>query len=152
MKKYLTALVICVLVGTLFGKIMFDQYQKEDTKQASTTPVENVYFFQIGVYSKLDNLKSARELYPNSVYMKKDDRYYLFVGMTKDEQNKQKLKDYFDSLSYDIYIKQMDLDNAGFLETLTEYDKLLKDANTVDEIANINKTILAKYEELVNNG
>ena len=46
----------------------------------------------------------------------------------------------------------MNLDHSGFLENLSQYDLLLKEAKTNQEIREINKSILAKYEELVING
>lgn len=135
------------------GKIMFDQYDNKDTKKVSTTNVsEDVYFFQAGVYSNLENMKNATSSYHSYSYLKKDDKYYVFLGITKNEENKEKLKKYFEELSLDVYIKQITMDNAGFLENLDQYDILLKTAKTKEEIQAVNDSILAKYEELVNNG
>ena len=46
----------------------------------------------------------------------------------------------------------MELNQASFLETLDQYDLLLKETKTNQEIKEVNKSILAKYEELVVNG
>lgn len=135
------------------GKIMFDQYDNKDTKKVSTTNVsENVYFFQAGVYSNLENMKNATSSYHSYSYLKENDKYYVFLGITKNEENKEKLKKYFEELALDVYIKQITMDNAGFLENLDQYDILLKTAKTKEEIQAVNDSILAKYEELVNNG
>ena len=152
MKKHLIPLIICVLTGLTLGKIMFNQYQIDTSSKVSASPSAKVYFFQVGVYSKLENLKSAQANYTNSIYIKQDDKYYLFVGMTKDEENVSKLKNYFDELTYDIYVKEIEVSNSGFLENLSQYDMMLKNAKTIDEIKNINDAIIAKYEELVING
>lgn len=153
MKKNIISIVVCVLVGSFMGKIMFDQYDNKDTKKVSTTNVsEDVYFFQAGVYSNLENMKNATSSYHSYSYLKKDDKYYVFLGITKNEENKEKLKKYFEELSLDVYIKQITMDNAGFLENLDQYDILLKTAKTKEEIQAVNDSILAKYEELVNNG
>ena len=152
MKKYFLTLVMCVLTGLILGKIMFNQYEIDNTKKVSSNSIEKVYFFQVGVYAKFENLKHAKENYTNSIYIKQDDKYYLFVGMTKDIENKEKLKKYFDELTYDTYVKEIEVSNQGFLENLAQYDMMLKSANTIDEIKNINDTILAKYEELTVNG
>lgn len=151
MKKNLIWIVSCIVVGLIMGKIMFDQYD-DNTKQTSAVLSEKVYLFQAGVYSNFENMKSAGAKYDNYIYMEKDSKYYLFIGITKSEENKEKLKQYFDSLSYETYIKEMNLDHSGFLENLSQYDLLLKEAKTNQEIREINKSILAKYEELVING
>ena len=99
MKKNLIWIVSCIVVGLIMGKIMFDQYD-DNTKQTSAVLSEQVYLFQAGVYSNFENMKSAGAKYDNYIYMEKDSKYYLFIGITKSEENKEKLKQYFDSLSY----------------------------------------------------
>lgn len=149
MKKNIIWIIGCIVIGLIMGKIMFDQYDKNETKKVSSTVTEaKVYLFQIGVYSNLENMKSATSKYDSYIYIEQDSKYYVFVGLTKSEENKNKLKEYFESLSYDIYIKEMNLSNESFLEVLDQYDMLLKEAKTNQEIKEINKSILAKYEEM----
>ena len=153
MKKYLISIISCVLVGLLMGKIIFEQYKSNDTLVVSTTSIsEEVYFFQTGVYSSLDNMKKAMSNINSYAYILEDNKYYVFLAITKNEENKEKLKNYFNSLSYNIYIKKITIDNEAFLNTLNEYDKLLKDASSNSDIKKINDAVLEKYEELVNNG
>lgn len=153
MKKYLISIISCVLVGLLMGKIIFEQYKSNDTLAVSTTSIsEEVYFFQTGVYSSLDNMKKAMSNINSYAYILEDNKYYVFLAITKNEENKEKLKNYFNSLSYNIYIKKITIDNEAFLNTLNEYDKLLKDASSNSDIKKINDAVLEKYEELVNNG
>ncbi len=153
MKKYLISIISCVLVGLLMGKIIFEQYKSNDTLTVSTTSIsEEVYFFQTGVYSSLDNMKKAMSNINSYAYILEDNKYYVFLAITKNEENKEKLKNYFNSLSYNIYIKKITIDNEAFLNTLNEYDKLLKDASSNSDIKKINDAVLEKYEELVNNG
>lgn len=149
MKKNIIWIITCIIIGLIMGKIMFDQYDKKDTTKVSSNQVEEkVYFFQIGAYSNLENMKNASSKYENYIYIEKDNKYYAFIGITKSEENKEKLKNYFESLSYDIYIKEINLTNASFLEILDQYDLLLKEAKTNQEIKEVNKSILAKYEEM----
>lgn len=153
MKKYLISIISCVLVGLLMGRIIFEQYKSNDTLTVSTTSIsEEVYFFQTGVYSSLDNMKKAMSNINSYAYILEDNKYYVFLAITKNEENKEKLKNYFNSLSYNIYIKKITIDNEAFLNTLNEYDKLLKDASSNSDIKKINDAVLEKYEELVNNG
>ena len=64
----------------------------------------------------------------------------------------EKLKGYFKNLGYDIYVKKINIDNKGFIENLEQYDILLKEATTNDEINAVNKSVLATYEEMMNSG
>ena len=152
MKKNIIWIGSCIIVGLLMGQIMFDQYDQVQSKKVSANVNEKVYFFQVGVYSSLENMKNASLKYDSYIYIEQDSKFYVFVGLTKNEENKDKLKSYFESLGYDIYIKEMELNQASFLETLDQYDLLLKETKTNQEIKEVNKSILAKYEELVVNG
>lgn len=150
MKKNIIWVVGCTVIGLIMGKIMFNQYDQGDDQKVSATVTEaKVYFFQVGVYSNLENMKNASSKYDSYIYMEQDSKYYVFVGLTKSEENKEKLKTYFEQLYTDIYIKEITLNNSGFLDTLDQYDLLLKEAKTNQEIKEITKSILAKYEEMV---
>jgi galactitol-specific phosphotransferase system IIB component len=149
MKKSLISIISCVLIGLILGKIMFDQYDK--TELASTITQEKAYFFQVGVYSNLENMENATKTMDNYAYINQDDKYYVFLAITKNEQNKEKLKNYFQDLSIDIYIKEIVLDDIALSQNIDQYDILLNQAKTNDEIKSINKSVLATYEELKKN-
>ena len=151
MKKYIVPFIICVSIGLIMGKIMFEQYDKTETVSATVNSYP-VYFFQAGVYEQEQNMKNASSRYESYISIKKDDKYYVFLAMTKNEENMEKLKGYFKNLGYDIYVKKINIDNKGFIENLEQYDILLKEATTNDEINAVNKSVLATYEEMMNSG
>ena len=93
----------------------------------------------------LNNLKNV-----NYVYQLIDNKYYVYVGMTRNKDNIEKLKKYFKSLSYDIYVKEITV-NGEFAENLSQYDLLLDEATTNESISTILKTTLAKFEEFNEN-
>ncbi len=134
------------------GTYMFSQYDKKKIEKVSTGAKyinQTIYAFQYGVYSNkenmLNNLKNV-----NYVYQLIDNKYYVYVGMTKNKDNIEKLKNYFKSLSYDIYVKEITV-NGEFAENLSQYDLLLDEATTNESISTILKTTLAKFEEFNEN-
>ncbi len=134
------------------GTYMFSQYDKKKIEKVSTGTKyinQTVYAFQYGVYSNkenmLNNLKNV-----NYVYQLIDNKYYVYVGMTRNKDNIEKLKKYFKSLSYDIYVKEITV-NGEFAENLSQYDLLLDEATTNESISTILKTTLAKFEEFNEN-
>ena len=149
MKKYIAPIILCVLIGLSMGKIMFEQYNK--SIPVSTPPIETIYFLQAGVYEIEENMKKACSKYDSYISVYKDNKYYVYLAMTKNTENLEKLKGYFKNLGYDIYVKEITINNSGFIENLNQYDLLLKQANTNDQINAINKSILATYEEMMNN-
>lgn len=131
---------------------MFSQYDKENIENVSLTSNymdQKIYVFQYGVYSNknnmINNLKNI-----NYTYQLIDNKYYVYVGMTKNKENIEKLKKYFKSLSYNIYLKEIEVDGE-FVETLEQYDLLLDEAITNESISTILSTTLAKFEEFNEN-
>lgn len=137
------------------GHIMFNQYDKDEKKEAKEVSAiqksANLYFVQVGVYSKIENMKSAMENIESYIYTEQDGKYYVYIGITGNEENLQKLKGYFEKQSYNIYIKEIMIENSAFLEVLSQYEQLLKEATDDESIKSIIKGVLAKYEELVIN-
>lgn len=144
MKKYLIPLILCIITGVIMAKIMFNQY--DNTKTVSATPDELAYFFQVGVFSNIDNMKKETSRYDSYIYILEDGKYYVYIGIT--QKNKDKLKQYFDTLEYETYIKEIDI-NSDFASRLKEYDAKLAESED-SEIKNINNEILKTYEEVNN--
>lgn len=151
MRKYLIPILLCLLVGVLMGKMLLDQYKVEEVDKVSSQNIEEkVYFFQAGVYSNIENAKNASSVLDSYIIVEQESKFYVYVGITKDEENKEKLKNFFEEEQYDTYLKEIILTNYGFLENLNQYDVLLKEATTKNEIKAVNKTVLATYEEMMN--
>ena len=108
------------------GYVMFNGYKVEETKPVSiSSKIDKLYFIQIGVYSNLEEMKQKLSNLENYTYTKEKELYHVYVGITKKEENKKKLEEYFDNL--------------------------LKETNDEKAIETICNQILNKYEELVVN-
>lgn len=134
------------------GYIMFNEYNKEEVKPVSiSSKIEKIYFIQVGVYSNLEKMKQSLTNLEYYIYNKENNLYYVYVGITKTTENVDKLKEYFNELGYDIYVKELDVNNKKFNEVLNQYDALLKETTDDKAISTICNQVLSKYEELVIN-
>ena len=86
----------------------------------------------------------------NFVYNVIDDKYYVYIGITKEHDNLIKLNNYYSSLGYQTITEEFLITNKEFLDELVNFDSIL--ANTNDEvvISSISSLILEKYEEITN--
>ena len=134
------------------GYIMFNEYNKEEVKPVSiSSKIEKIYFIQVGVYSNLEKMKQSLTNLEYYIYNKENNLYYVYVGITKTTENVDKLKEYFNKLGYDIYVKELDVNNKKFNEVLNQYVALLKETTDDKAISTICNQVLSKYEELVIN-
>lgn len=144
--KFLIPIALSIVIGLFFGKIFFDNYD------ASTVTVfnekEKVYMLQIGVYSSLEQMKSSFKDYKKLLFIKGDDGYHLYVGITKNKENASRIKEFYKKNGYSIYIRENIIDNKSFLSVLGEYDKILEIASD-DDLMEIEKIVISNYKEMI---
>lgn len=152
-KKLIAPVVSALAVGTILGVFLFGHYDKKELKTVGNTGIaKEVYFLQIGVYSSKENMESNVSKIPYYIYQVEDGKYYVYVGMSLKEENAQKLKDFFISIGYNIYVKKFGIANQAFLTVLDQYDTMLEQAPDTSSYSAICGQVLAKYEELINHG
>lgn len=151
MKKYLFTFVSALIIGFFLCNFFLKQYNGFDGIKVSGTG-EKLYFIQYGVFSSLESLEENTISLQNYVYNEQDNLYYVYVGITRLEENAQKIVSHYKKLGYDAVIKEFEITNKSFFNMLVTYDEVLK--NTTDEtaISSIINQVLAKYEEVVISG
>ena len=151
MKKYLLTFLIALIIGFFLSNFFLKQYNNFDGIKVSGTG-EPLYFVQYGVFSSLESLEENTIALQNYVYNKQDNLYYVYVGITKLEENAEKIVKYYKNLGYDAVIKKFEITNKEFLKLLINYDEVLKNTDDETAIASIISQVLIKYEEVVISG
>ncbi len=147
MKNYLFPILTGIIISLIFGKYLMDEYGKGTTLAIQQT--EKLYFVQQGVYSSLTSLEentTSLEFYSYTIL---DDKYYCFVGITKNKANLEKITKYYKDKGIEVYAKETSVGNKTFLNVLEQYDNLLSQTDETEMIKTIEKQVLAKYEELI---
>ena len=106
-----------------------------------------IYLLQLGVYNSLDTMNSDTKDINNKLVIKDKKNYYVYVGISKDKNNLKKISKIYNRLGYNLYLKEEYINNDFFLTNIEQFDILLKNAKTEDEINSINSVILSSYEE-----
>lgn len=145
--KFIFPLIIAILIGYGFGKLVFNNYSKNINDVFSES--SKVYFLQQGVYSSIKTMENNTTQVANYIYEKDGNYYKTYVAITKNADNINKLKETFNNLGNDIYVKEMIITNKTFLDLLKQYDDLISLSNDNSNILSITKQVLTKYKELV---
>ena len=144
MKKILTTGFIFILLGYYLGTFVFDDIDLKKYKDE-----ERYYFLQEGVYSNRDNLNNNLSNLTNKIVDYNNDKYYVYVGITKDLEVAEKIIRIYNKEGYNIYIKEKGLSNEEFSTNVNQFDLLIKDNDDSSQILTIEEVVLANYEEII---
>ena len=144
-KKFLVWIVIAVLSGLTLGNIFYKQYEKEQ----NLDNVYNTYLLQLGVYNSKKEMEEHLNDLEDYMVIEKNDKFYVYLGISTKKTNAQKVQDAFLEKNIKVSIKKTAIDNVEFISNLEQFDVLLDNASTNDDIMSINEVILSSYEEMV---
>lgn len=149
MKKYLKTFILASIIGFFLGFMCIRQYKDKSTIKVSST-VNTLYFIQYGVFSSKENMEENTINLQNYIYNINEELYYVYVGITKNRDNAEKISMYFNDLGYSTIIKEYDVNNKEFIKEIIKLDDIL--INTEDNIVigSIANQSLEKYESIVN--
>lgn len=142
--KFLIPLSLAILLGFFASKVIYGQYTTNNSKSNY-----NSYFLQQGVYTTLNSLKSSTKSLEYYITQKINDKYYVYVGITSNIDNANKLKEIYKEKKIPIYVRKVNVDNLEFYSNLEQYDILLSSVSKPEDMLSITKVILSSYEETV---
>ena len=151
MKKYILSFLIALTIGFFLCKFFLNQYNNYTNVTVSNMG-DTLYFIQYGVYSNYDSMEENTINLQNYVYNIDDNKYYVYIGITKDEKNKNKIVNYYNSIGYETIVKEYQIKNEKFINELINYDNVLRETTDETAISSLINQILIKYEEVAING
>ena len=151
MKKYLLTIIFALIIGFFLGNFLLKQYNDYETLTVSSNSNE-VYFFQYGVYSNVENMEENTINLENYIYKIEDEKYYVYIGLTGNKNNIDKLSNHYKNLGYDVIVKSYYISNQQFISLLNNFDEVIKNTEDSTVISSIICQTLQKYEDVVNNG
>lgn len=143
--NFLISIMCALLLGFLCANFIFKEYKDNEMVFGLSN---TIYFLQYGVYTNMDSADIKTEKY---IEVEEDGKHYVYVGMTTDKDNAEKIQNSYKQKGIDLYIKQNYVSNKEFVSELSQYDILLSSSKTDEEMNSILATVLSSYEEFVLN-
>ena len=146
-KSFFITMIVAILLGAILGNFLFEQYKMEN--QEVVKEVNSLYFIMEGSYSNIDQAKKSTKDLDVKLITKEDANYVVYLAITKDSNNLEKLEKLYNDLNINTTIKTMSVSNKGFLATLEQMDLLINNTKDKEEILSINEVVLANYQEFI---
>ncbi len=141
--KYFAPIILAVILGYLCASYALDEYNMNYKDIPN-----NIYYLQIGAYTNKNNIEKDLPNIKNRLIVKEDDKYYIYVGITSDYENALKIRDLYKEKNVNLYIKDGYINNKDFILELEQYDILIRNSNTYEEVNSILESILSTLEEV----
>ena len=142
-RKFILPIIFALIFGFLCANYVLALYS-EDSSLNNT-----IYFLQAGAYKNKESSNNDLKDIDNKILIKEEDKYYLYVGITTDIKEAERIKKLYQKNNIDLYIKEKIVENDSFYLELEQYDILLKNAKSYEEVNAVFKSVLATYEERV---
>lgn len=127
------------------GNVFYRQYEKEQNFNNEY----NSYLLQLGVYNSKEDMNKKIKNIDNYMVIEKNDKYYVYLGISTKKKNAEKLKEAFNEKNINVSIKKSVINNVEFISNLEQFDILLDNAISNEDIMKVNEVILSSYEEMV---
>ena len=140
MKGFFIPLVLSMIFGFVCGKLVYSVYGEDVENRLSSSKINLV---ENGKYLTYDMMREENNG-NNYVYYKDDEGYKTVIGITKNEDNINKIKSlYSDNVKIEEYYISSDLVN----DKQNEYDLMLSNTDDVYEVKEVVDNILNLYRE-----
>ena len=114
MKKYIYSSILAIIIGLAFGKFMLSQYKNPNSIIPVISSSFKVYFLELGSYKTEESMKENTSGFPYYIYTLKDGSYYVYIGITGNEENLNKIKGYYEEKGYIISVREFKVENEIF--------------------------------------
>lgn len=136
-----------IMLGALSAMLLSSTYKEKLINTFSEG--KTYYFIQEGVYSSKEIMaENTKDILVKTVDTL-NNKQYVYLGITRDNNNAKKIKDIYEKKGYQIYIKEQNLSNEEFYNNVTQFDILVNSTDKESEILTIEEVVLANYEELI---
>lgn len=136
-----------IILGALSAMLLNSTYKEKLINTFSEG--KTYYFIQEGVYSSKEIMNENTKDIQVKTVDTLNNKQYVYLGITRDNNNAKKIKDIYEKKGYQIYIKEQNLSNEEFYNNVTQFDILVNSTDKASEILTIEEVVLANYEELI---
>lgn len=148
MKKIIIMSLLFIGLGFILGEIIFsDKIELIKKLQKG----ETYYLLEEGIYNDYNTLQNNINHIGKKIIEKKDNKYHVYLGITKDLEVLEKLKKIYEENNISLHPKEVILDSKFLSANIDQFDLLIKETKDKDQVLSIEEVVIANYEEIMKN-
>ncbi len=143
-KNFWIPLTIAIILGFISAQIVYSTYRNNLSSSSY-----NAYLLQIASFENVDSISSDMKDNADYLIVNENNMYNVYVGITTDLSNANKIKNIYEKKDIEVYIKPTVINNIEFVSNLEQYDLLISEVENEDNLISISDVVLSSYEEIV---
>ena len=137
--------VFSITIVIIFSLLLILNYKKNINDKET---YETLYFIQTAAYKTIQNVSKITKNLDNYIVIKEeDDLYHVYIAITKNKKNLQKIKEFYTKNGNNIYVREKIVRCKSFLNEIDNYEVLLESSNN---ILLVEKEILKSFDSCEN--
>ncbi len=137
-------MTIAIVLGFISAQIVYSTYRNNLSSSSY-----NAYLLQIASFENVDSISSDMKDNADYLIVNENNMYNVYVGITTDLSNANKIKNIYEKKDIEVYIKPTVINNIEFVSNLEQYDLLISEVENEDNLISISDVVLSSYEEIV---
>lgn len=137
-------MTIAIVLGFVSAQIVYSTYRNNLSSSSY-----NAYLLQIASFENVDSISSDMKDNADYLIVNENNMYNVYVGITTDLSNANKIKNIYEKKDIEVYIKPTVINNIEFVSNLEQYDLLISEVENEDNLISISDVVLSSYEEIV---
>lgn len=137
-------MTIAIILGFISAQIVYSTYRNNLSSSSY-----NAYLLQIASFENVDSISSDMKNNTDYLIVNENNMYNVYVGITTDLSNANKIKNIYEKKDIEVYIKPTVINNIEFVSNLEQYDLLISEVENEDNLISISDVVLSSYEEIV---
>ena len=116
-KNFWIPLTIAIILGFISAQIVYSTYRNNLSSSSY-----NAYLLQIASFENVDSISSDMKDNADYLIVNENNMYNVYVGITTDLSNANKIKNIYEKKDIEVYIKPTVINNIEFVSNLEQYD------------------------------
>lgn len=148
MKKYFITIIVSLVIGFFLSYFVITEYAD---KKGVTVYKEGqmLYFFKYNEFNSKEEMDKGTINLESYVYQNDDGKYKVYIAITKNENNIDKIKKYYSD--YNLEVEKYFISNTDYIKSIENLDNILINTDDQTVIGEIIIQGLNNYEEVVLN-
>ena len=114
-------MTIAIVLGFISAQIVYSTYRNNLSSSSY-----NAYLLQIASFENVDSISSDMKDNADYLIVNENNMYNVYVGITTDLSNANKIKNIYEKKDIEVYIKPTVINNIEFVSNLEQYDSFDK--------------------------